>query len=188
MWLPSTTAVCQSSRPAWLSRHSSSRCSAANTPAACHSLSRRCAVAGERPSSRGRCCQAIPVNSTKTIAPKQTRSSTRGRPPRGSGSWTGTNGCTTSHNSSRTRQIDAAKRPPPRRDYVYPPRFAAPTPSPPAEVLRQLLSADDRLIVSEPFSDLPGVWREIPEATAVTVRVGGLLEERPFRVPTLSVS
>jgi len=46
--------------------------------------------------------------------------------------------------------------------------------------LRQLLSADDRLIVSEPFSDLPGVWREIPEATAVTVRVGGLLEERPF--------
>jgi predicted glutamine amidotransferase len=43
------------------------------------------------------------------------------------------------------------------------------------------LVADDRLIVSEPFSDLPGVWREIPEATAVTVRHGGLLEERPFR-------
>jgi predicted glutamine amidotransferase len=45
----------------------------------------------------------------------------------------------------------------------------------------QRLSADDRLIVSEPFSDLPGVWREIPEATAVTVRHGGVLEERPFR-------
>src|SRR4051812_35396358 len=29
------------------------------------------------------------------------------------------------------------------------------------------LSPEDRLIVSEPFSDLPGVWREIPEATAV---------------------
>ncbi|HEX6582332.1 MAG TPA: class II glutamine amidotransferase [Thermoleophilaceae bacterium] len=43
------------------------------------------------------------------------------------------------------------------------------------------LGADDRLIVSEPFSDLPGVWREIPEATAVTVRHGGVLEERPFR-------
>ena len=42
------------------------------------------------------------------------------------------------------------------------------------------LSADDRLIVSEPFSDLPGVWPEIAEATAVTVRPGGLLEERPF--------
>jgi predicted glutamine amidotransferase len=50
------------------------------------------------------------------------------------------------------------------------------------------LGADDRLIVSEPFSDLPGVWREIPEATAVTVHRGGVLEERPFRVPTLSVS
>jgi predicted glutamine amidotransferase len=45
----------------------------------------------------------------------------------------------------------------------------------------QRLSADDRLIVSEPFSDLPGVWREIPEATAVTVRHGGVMEERPFR-------
>ena len=44
----------------------------------------------------------------------------------------------------------------------------------------QRLSPDDRLIVSEPFSDLPGVWREIPEATAVTVRRGGVLEERPF--------
>jgi predicted glutamine amidotransferase len=45
----------------------------------------------------------------------------------------------------------------------------------------QRLSADDRLIVSEPFSDLPGIWKEIPEATAVTVRRGGVLEERPFR-------
>ena len=45
---------------------------------------------------------------------------------------------------------------------------------------RQRLSPDDRLIVSEPFSDLPGVWQEIPEATAVTVRRGGMLEERPF--------
>jgi predicted glutamine amidotransferase len=45
----------------------------------------------------------------------------------------------------------------------------------------QRLTADDRLIVSEPFSDLPGVWREIPEATAVVVRPGGVLEERPFR-------
>jgi predicted glutamine amidotransferase len=44
----------------------------------------------------------------------------------------------------------------------------------------QRLSPDDRLIVSEPFSDLPGVWREIPEATAVKVRRGGVLEERPF--------
>jgi glutamine amidotransferase len=45
----------------------------------------------------------------------------------------------------------------------------------------QLLTGDDRLIVSEPFSDLPGVWHEIPQATAVTVRRGGVLEKRPFR-------
>jgi predicted glutamine amidotransferase len=45
----------------------------------------------------------------------------------------------------------------------------------------QRLSPDDRLIVSEPFSDLPGVWREIPQGTAVVVRRGGVLEERPFQ-------
>jgi predicted glutamine amidotransferase len=45
----------------------------------------------------------------------------------------------------------------------------------------QRLTADDRLIVSEPFSDLPGVWQEIPDATAVTVRRGGVLEQQPFR-------
>jgi predicted glutamine amidotransferase len=44
----------------------------------------------------------------------------------------------------------------------------------------QRLSPSDRVIVSEPFSDLPGVWREVPESTAVTVRRGGVLEERPF--------
>jgi predicted glutamine amidotransferase len=38
----------------------------------------------------------------------------------------------------------------------------------------------DRVIVSEPFADLPGAWQEIPEATAVCVRHGGELEERPF--------
>jgi predicted glutamine amidotransferase len=43
------------------------------------------------------------------------------------------------------------------------------------------LSPDDRVVVSEPFADLPGVWQEIPDSTAVTVRRGGILEERPFR-------
>jgi glutamine amidotransferase len=49
----------------------------------------------------------------------------------------------------------------------------------------QRLSEGDRLIVSEPFADLPGVWMEIPEATAVTVNRAGGLDERPFvpRVP-----
>ena len=45
----------------------------------------------------------------------------------------------------------------------------------------QRLTPDDRVIVSEPFSDLPGVWQEIPPSTGVTVRSGGVLEERPFR-------
>jgi glutamine amidotransferase len=45
----------------------------------------------------------------------------------------------------------------------------------------QRLTDEDRLIVSEPFSDLPGIWHEIPPATAVTVRRGGVLEERAFR-------
>ncbi len=48
----------------------------------------------------------------------------------------------------------------------------------------QRLGGDDRMIVSEPFSDLPGVWQEIPQATAVTVERGGVLEERPFRPAT----
>ena len=43
----------------------------------------------------------------------------------------------------------------------------------------QQLSEGDRLIVSEPFADLPGLWHEIPEATAVCARRGGALEERP---------
>jgi len=42
------------------------------------------------------------------------------------------------------------------------------------------LSADDRMIVSEPVADLPGIWEEIPEASAVTVRRGGVIEHRPF--------
>ena len=48
----------------------------------------------------------------------------------------------------------------------------------------QRLSPDDRLIVSEPFADLPGVWHEIPPGTAVTVRQGGVLEHQPFRPST----
>jgi glutamine amidotransferase len=40
--------------------------------------------------------------------------------------------------------------------------------------------AGDRLIASEPFSDLPGVWHEIDESSAVIVRSGGQLEHQPF--------
>jgi predicted glutamine amidotransferase len=48
------------------------------------------------------------------------------------------------------------------------------------------LSPDDRVIVSEPFSDLPGVWREIPQGTAVTVRRAGVFEEQSFQPRTLA--
>jgi predicted glutamine amidotransferase len=44
------------------------------------------------------------------------------------------------------------------------------------------LSADARLVVSEPLGDLHGAWREVPEATCVVVHGGGE-ELRPF-VPT----
>ena len=42
-------------------------------------------------------------------------------------------------------------------------------------------TSEDRLIASEPFSDLPGVWHEIDESSAVIVRSGGVLEHEPFR-------
>src|SRR4051812_31322002 len=47
----------------------------------------------------------------------------------------------------------------------------------------QRVAADDRVIISEPFGDLPGAWNEIPQGTAVTVRRGGVLEQRPFVPP-----
>ena len=58
-----------------------------------------------------------------------------------------------------------------------------------AETLKQLhpenprfarLRDDDYVIVSEPFSDLPGVWHEIPEATVITLR---RRRRRPGGVP-----
>jgi len=44
----------------------------------------------------------------------------------------------------------------------------------------QAFNDGDRVIVSEPFADLPGAWQEIPQGTAVCVHPGGGLEERPF--------
>jgi predicted glutamine amidotransferase len=42
------------------------------------------------------------------------------------------------------------------------------------------LGDDDRLIVSEPFSDLPGLWEEIPQSSSVRVARGGVFERREF--------
>ena len=58
-----------------------------------------------------------------------------------------------------------------------------------AETLKQLhpenprfahLRDDDYVIVSEPFSDLPGVWHEIPEATVITLDGDGV-DQAAFR-------
>ena len=43
----------------------------------------------------------------------------------------------------------------------------------------QRMSEGDRVIVSEPFVDLPGAWNEVPESTALLVSDGSL-ERRPF--------
>ena len=45
----------------------------------------------------------------------------------------------------------------------------------------QTFKEGDRVIVSEPFADLPGAWQEIPQGSAVCVQPGGALEERPVR-------
>jgi predicted glutamine amidotransferase len=36
----------------------------------------------------------------------------------------------------------------------------------------QRMTDEDRVVVSEPVSDLPGVWREVPESTALIIRRG----------------
>lgn len=45
----------------------------------------------------------------------------------------------------------------------------------------QLLRDEDRLVVSEPFTDLPGDWHEIQESTAVIVWPGGKHEKLAFQ-------
>jgi glutamine amidotransferase len=45
----------------------------------------------------------------------------------------------------------------------------------------QLLREGDRLIVSEPVADLPGIWHEIRPSSAVVVRPGGAFEHHQFR-------
>jgi predicted glutamine amidotransferase len=49
----------------------------------------------------------------------------------------------------------------------------------PEHPLLQRMTDEDRMIVSEPLSDLPGVWIEVPESTALIVQPGQD-EHRPF--------
>jgi glutamine amidotransferase len=53
----------------------------------------------------------------------------------------------------------------------------------------QRLTDEDRIVVSEPLSDLPGVWRAVPEATALIIQPGPD-EQRAFqpRVPELAAT
>jgi glutamine amidotransferase len=44
----------------------------------------------------------------------------------------------------------------------------------------QRLRDEDRIVLSEPLVDLPGLWDEIPEGTAIVVQPGPD-ERRPFR-------
>jgi glutamine amidotransferase len=44
----------------------------------------------------------------------------------------------------------------------------------------QALRESDRIIVSEPLSDLPGAWHAVAESTALTVLPGGEWQTRPF--------
>ena len=53
----------------------------------------------------------------------------------------------------------------------------------------QRMTDEDRMIVSEPLSDLPGVWIAVPESTALVVQPG-VDEQRPFepRMPALATA
>ena len=44
----------------------------------------------------------------------------------------------------------------------------------------QQLSEGDRVVVSEPLSDLSGAWLEVPESTGLVV-ANGVVEQRPFQ-------
>jgi predicted glutamine amidotransferase len=48
-------------------------------------------------------------------------------------------------------------------------------------------TAGDRLVVSEPFSDLPGLWQEVPESSTLTVRRGGVCKHGAFH-PTVAAA
>jgi len=53
----------------------------------------------------------------------------------------------------------------------------------------QQLTDEDRIVVSEPLSDLPGVWLAVPESTALIIQ-GGADKRRAFepRVPELAAN
>ncbi len=116
----SSDARRQSSRSAPRSRSSSARCSAAQTPAACHSTSLRQHVLPLQPTSAGTSRHWMPVRSTKMIPASAARSGTRGLPPFGFAGSGGRSGETAAQRSSGTR---GRAMPPATRWTGYCPRF-----------------------------------------------------------------
>jgi hypothetical protein len=107
----SRAARLQSSCPASFSRSSSTRCSWAQTPAACHSPSLRQHVLPQQPSPADTSCHWISVRSTNRIPASAERSGARGRPPFGFGCRDGSKGSIACQRSSGTRSAMSDQRP-----------------------------------------------------------------------------
>ena len=99
----SSDARLQSRRSAPRSRSSSARCSAAQTPAVCHSTSRRQQVLPLQPICMGTSRHWIPVRNTNKMPASATRSGTLGLPPFGFGGSSGNSGEIAAQRSSGTR-------------------------------------------------------------------------------------
>jgi glutamine amidotransferase len=56
----------------------------------------------------------------------------------------------------------------------------------PENLRLQEMREGDHVVVSEPLSDLPGAWQEIPESTALTIAPGGEWETRRFEPRALA--
>src|SRR5215204_6553738 len=91
---------------AWPRRSKSTWCRRSHTPACCHPRKRRQHVTPEpQPISWGNISQGMPLFSTKMMALRAARSSTRGLPPCGLGASDGSSGSMTSHSSSLTTSL-----------------------------------------------------------------------------------
>lgn len=103
----STAARLQSISPARPSCSKSKRRNRSQTPACCHSLSRRQQVIPlPQPISWGSISQGMPLRRTNKMPVRAARSATRGRPPFGFGFSGGNNGAICSHSlSSRSGRI-----------------------------------------------------------------------------------
>ena len=97
----STAARLQSISPTRPNFSKNMRCRRCQTPAACHSLSRRQQVIPlPQPISLGSISQGIPLRRTYRMPVRAARLGTRGRPPFGFGSSGGNKGATWSHSLS----------------------------------------------------------------------------------------